>query len=62
LTADGASAVHTSTAGSDASEDPMQETPGTMTSACQTDPVKEKKKPQRSKGVQTKPREKTKGA
>ncbi|KAJ4921379.1 hypothetical protein JOQ06_025962, partial [Pogonophryne albipinna] len=59
LTADGASAAHTSTACSDASDDPMQETPGTMTSACQTDPVKEKKKPQRSKGVQTKPREKT---
>ncbi|KAJ4944111.1 hypothetical protein JOQ06_012656 [Pogonophryne albipinna] len=61
LTADGASAAHTSTACSDASDDPMQETPGTMTSACQTDPVKEKKKPQRSKGVQTKPREKTTG-
>ncbi|KAF3861261.1 hypothetical protein F7725_000037 [Dissostichus mawsoni] len=43
----------------DASDDPMQEMPGTMTFACQTDPVKEKKKPQRSKGVQTKPREKT---
>ncbi|KAF3861254.1 hypothetical protein F7725_000030 [Dissostichus mawsoni] len=43
----------------DASDDPMQEMPGTMTFACQTDPVKEKKKPQRSKGVQTEPREKT---